>query len=281
MSSRDEVQYIYNDLEIVDPMTGEVIDEKIIDKGGQIRAFSYEEYRKKKHQEIYISEDDRRLMSIIWRIGKEINAPEWLINEAFWFIKKAKVLKTKSEFKNNPLYPFKEKYIYALYFVLTHKYGLFNITFRIASMICNENGEQCYVSKKKGDKEFRHYLMTIRRFASYIYPNKARDPVALLDEIVFRYKLLPDVVHKRAREYVLKLKKLISGRKIQTIVVAAIKLALDEIFPDKSNRIMLQICHLLNISILSVEKIIKIYRSMNSETFHYFHNQNDYKLSNS
>ncbi|MEM1560063.1 MAG: hypothetical protein QXK24_00430 [Ignisphaera sp.] len=280
MSSRDD-QYIYNDLGIVDPMTGEVIDEKIIDKSEQIRAFSYEEYVKKKHQEVYISEDDRRLMSILWRIGKELNVPDWIINEALWFIKKAKVLKTKTEFKNKPLYPFKEKYIYALYFVLTHKYGLLNIMFRIASMICNENGEQCYVSKKRGDKVFRHYLMSIRHFASYIYPNKARNPIALLDEIVFRYRLLPDVVHKRARDYAIKLKRLISGRKIQTIVATAIKLALDEIFPDKSNRIMLQICRLLNTSVPSVEKLIKIYRSMNSDAFHYLHNQNDYESSRS
>ncbi|MEM4924782.1 MAG: hypothetical protein QXE70_10500 [Ignisphaera sp.] len=260
--------YIYDEHSIVDSITGEVVDEKLIDRSERVRAFSYEEYERKKHHEVFISEDDRRLMGMLWRVGKEINAPEWLINEAFWFVKKAKVLKTKLEFKGKPFYPFKEKYIYAIYFVLSHRYGLFNIMSKIASMRCNENGEQCYVSRKKGDKEFRQYLRSIRHFASYIYPNGARDPVILLEKIVNQYRLLPDVIYKKAREHVLKMRNLMSGRKTQTIVAAAIKLALDEVIPNKSNHIITQICHLLNISKPSIKSLIKVYQSMNSNSLH-------------
>ncbi|MEM1695159.1 MAG: hypothetical protein QXQ90_01025 [Desulfurococcaceae archaeon] len=256
--------------EVVDSITGEVVDEKLIDRSGRVRAFSYEEYERKKHHEVYVSEDDRRLMGMMWRVGKEINAPEWLINEAFWFVKKARVLKTKLEFKGKSLYPFKEKYVYAIYFVLSHKYGLFNIASRIASMRCNESGEQCYISRKKGDKEFRQYLRSIRHFASYIYPNRARDPVILLDEIVAQYRLLPDVIYKKAREYALKMRNLMSGRKTQTVVAAAIKMALDEVIPSKSSYIMAQICRLLNVSEPSIKNLIKTYQSVNSNSSHQF-----------
>ncbi|MEM1694287.1 MAG: hypothetical protein QXH21_08230 [Ignisphaera sp.] len=260
----DHILYIQG--RIVDSSTGEVIDEDLIDRSGQIRAFNYEEYERKKHHEIYVSEEDRKLMGVLWRIGKSVNAPEWLITEAFWFIKKAKVLKTRLEFKGKPLYPFKDKYVYAIYFVLSHRYGLFSIASRIASMSCNENGEQCYVSKKRGDKEFRQYLRSIRHFASYIYPNKARDPVILLDEIVTQYKLLPDAIYKRAREYTLRMKNLMSGRKAQTVVAAAIKMALDEVIPNRNGHIMSQICRLLNVSEPSVKNLVKIYQSMKSNS---------------
>lgn len=259
MSEHDEnTIYTYYPSEIVDAADGVVIDDRMIDFENRVRAFSYEEYVKKKHSEVMISDADRKMFSTLWRAASKLDIPRWLVFDALWFLKKARVLKTRVEFKGKPLYTFKEKFIYAVFFVLATRYNLTSVVNKIANMPCSESGERCYQSRKRGDREFRRYLRSVRYFASFIYANKTRDPISMLSDVCNQYRI-PESVCSRARHHVSKMGKLLSGRKIQTVVVAALKLALDEVLKDGGSVLVLQLCRSLGVSEIAVRNFIKQY----------------------
>lgn len=253
---------VFDSSYIIDETTGEVVDDKSIDWSQSVRAFSYEEYVEKVHHAVMLSDIDRKLMSAIRRVGSSVDAPLWLVNDVFWFLKKVRALKTRSEFKGKPFYPFKDKYLYAVFFVLSLNFGLLSVSSKIASMPCNERGERCYVSRKRGDKEFRKYMKSVRYFMAHLYPDRKGDPLVLLDEAFRKYRVIPDVVYKRAREHAIVMRRQLNGRRPQTIAAAAVVVALGEVMPDNAHHIVSQVCKMFNVSGPSVKSLVKVYHQI-------------------
>ena len=202
---------------------------------------------------------DLRLWATVWSVGEKIGAPRALREEVFWFYKKARILKTRPEFKGKGIYANKEKYVLAVYYVVAKKRGYAQIAEQIASMPCNLEGEPCYVSRKRGDPEFKKYLRIVLRYASVIYPNNKRDPVLVIDNLMkHRYNMIPEIILKRAREIAVMIQPYIAGRKTNTVVAACLKLALDELIPDKAKSLFSYICSILKVPKLPVKNFIEI-----------------------
>ncbi|ADM28760.1 hypothetical protein Igag_1968 [Ignisphaera aggregans DSM 17230] len=91
--------YDYKRAEVVDLLSGVVEEDHLFEAKPGIRAGDYAEWLSKKSHEVMISDEDRKLMAPIWRVGERIGAPKWLIQEVFWFYKMSKSLKTRPEFR--------------------------------------------------------------------------------------------------------------------------------------------------------------------------------------
>ena len=250
---------IYRDDEIVDIINGEVEEDRLFVSKPSIRASDYAEWEQKKHHEPLFSDADKRLWVPIWRVGEEIGAPKWLRQEVFWFYKKARVLRTRPEFKGKGIYVSDKKYILAVYYVVAKKRGLIALAEQIASMPCNPQGEPCYVNRKRGDPKFKKYLKIALRYASRIYPNHVRDPVTAIEQLS-NALALPEIIFQRAREIAIKIKSKIAGRQTNTVVAACLKITLDEIFPESSKVYFKIICRQLktiDITVMNLVRMIK------------------------
>jgi len=246
--------------EVVDVLTGEVEEERQIVYRPSVRASDYAEWESKVHHSVMVEERDRRLQGKVWEVGELVGAPAWLRREVLWFLRKARALKNRPELCGKPFYPLKDKFILATYYVVARKRGDSSIADRIATMPCLATAEPCYLSRRKGDPEFRKYLKTVTRYASYIYPNSGSDPVAVLDELMARYRgLVPSVVYKRARELAAKVQSALSGRRAKTVAAAALKIALDEVMlnSEPSSTVFKEICRKLGVSEQSVNSVVK------------------------
>ena len=245
--------------EFVDPVSGEVEEERQIVYRPSVRASDYAEWESKVHHSVMVEERDRRLQGKVWEVGELVSAPAWLRQEVLWFLRKARALRNRPELCGKPFYPFKDKFILATYYVVARKRGDCTTADRIATMPCLDTAEPCYLSRRKGDPEFRKYLKTVRRYASYIYPNSNSDPVAVLDELIARYRVpIPSVVYKRARELAARVQSVLSGRRAKTIAAAVLKIALDEVMLNNpSNTIFKEICRKLGVSEQTVNEVVK------------------------
>jgi len=246
--------------ESVDPVSGEVEEEHQIVYRPSVRASDYAEWESKIHHSVMVEERDRRLQGKVWEVGELVGAPAWLRREVLWFLRKARALRNRPELCGKPFYPFKDKFILATYYVVARKRGDGATADRIATMPCLDTVELCYLSRRKGDPEFRKYLKTVTRYASYIYPNSNSDPVAVLDELVARYRgLVPSVVYKRARELVAKVQSVLSGRRAKTVAAAVLKIALDEVMVNSnpSSTVFKEICRKLRVSEQAVNEVVK------------------------
>ena len=246
--------------ELVDPVSGEVEEEHQVVYGTGVRASDYAEWDSKRQHEVMVEDWDRRLWGRIQGVGELVEAPAWLRREVLWFLRKARALKNRPEFCGKPFYPLKEKFLLAVYYVVARKRGDNATADRIATMPCLDTAEPCYLSRRKGDPEFRKYLKVVMRYASYIYPNSNSDPVAVLDELVARYRgLVPSVVYKRARELVARVQGVLSGRRAKTVAVAVLKIALDEVMvsSNPSSTVFKEICRKLGVSGQAVNEVVK------------------------
>jgi len=247
--------YNHNSGEVVDPLSGVVEEEHLLESKPGIRASDYAEWESKKSHEVLLTDADRRLWAPIWSVGEKVGAPAWLRQEVFWFYKKAKALKTRPEFKGCGLYVTDDRCILAVYYVVAKKRGLFNLAEEIALMPCGDSGEPCYINRKKGDRKFKKYLKIALRYASFIYPNNVRNPTATLNMVATQVPL-PEAVFRRAREHLLKLGHVLGGRRMGTVAAASLGLALEEIFPSNWRQYFKVVCRCLNVSELSVKDLM-------------------------
>lgn len=246
--------------DIIDSYNGEV-EGIIVEEKPSIRASDYAEWESKRQHEVLVSDKDKRLWTTIWDVGEKIDAPKWIREEVFWFYKKARVLKTQPMFKSKTLY-LNDKCIRAVYYVVAKKRGEHGLAEKIASMPCNQSGEPCYVNRKRGDPDFKKYLKIALRYASVIYPNNRRDPLALINEAARKIGgIVPEVVYRRAKELALRLHIHLSGRNPATVAAACIKLALDEVMPENSKPIFSYICSVLKVSNITVQNLIEYLQS--------------------
>jgi len=248
--------YDYKRAEVVDPMSGVVEEDHLFESKPSIRASDYAEWESKRSHEVLVSDEDRKLMAPIWRVGEKIGAPEWLRRDVFWFYKMARALKARPEFKGKGLHTSDERCILAVYYVVAKRRGLLDLADRIAMMPCGEDGMPCYVNRKKGDSKFKKYLNIALRYAAVIYPNNlGRDPIAVLNRVASEVPM-PESVVRRAAEIIAKLYPALSGRRLATIVAAALGIALEEVFPESWRTIFKIVCRALNVSEISVRSLI-------------------------
>jgi hypothetical protein len=246
--------------EVVDALTGEVEEEHQVVYRPSVRASDYAEWESKVHHSVMVEERDRRLQGKVWEVGELVSAPAWLRQEVLWFLRKARALRNRPELCGKPFYPLKDKFILAAYYVVARKRGDGATADRIATMPCLDTAEPCYLSRRRGDPEFRKYLKDVVRYASYIYPNSGSDPIAVLDELIAKYRvLIPSVVYKRARELAAKVQGVLSGRRARTVAAAVLKIALDEVMVNSnpSNAVFKEICRKLRVSEQTVNEVVK------------------------
>lgn len=254
--------YDQKSADIIDSYSGEV-EERVLDHKPSIRASDYAEWESKRYHEVLVSDKDRKLWSIIWSIGEKIGAPKWLRDEVFWFYKKARVLKTHPMLKSKYLH-LNDKCIIAVYYVVAKKRGEYGLADKIASMPCNSLGEPCYVNRKRGDPVFKKYLKIVLRYASVIYPNHGRNPIALIDIVAKKTTTVPETVYRRAKEIAVKLYPYLSGRSPGTVAATCLKLALDEVMPGNSKPVFTYICSVLKVSEASVQNFINHLKKTNA-----------------
>jgi len=248
--------YDYKRAEVVDPLSGIVEEDHLFESKQSIRASDYAEWLSKKSHEVLVTDEDRKLMAPIWRVGEKIGTPEWLRRDVFWFYKAARALKARPEFKGKGLHVSDERCILAVYYVVAKRRGLLDLADRIAMMPCGEDGIPCYINRKKGDPKFKRYLNIALRYAAVIYPiNLGRDPIVVLNKVASEVPM-PEFVVRRATEIVAKLQPLLSGRRLATIVAAALGIALEEVFPSSWRTIFRIVCKALNVSEISVRSLI-------------------------
>jgi len=247
--------YDYRRGEVVDTLSGVVEEDQFFEQRPSIRASDYAEWESKKSHEVLISDADKKLWASIWRVGERIGAPRWLVQDVFYFYKMARTLKTRPEFRGRGLHTSDERCILAVFYVVARRRGLLNLADQIALMPCEPNGEPCYINRKKGDKKFKKYLNIALRYASFIYPNSRRDPLIVLSKVASDIPL-PETVVRRTREIITKLQPAMGGRRLATVVAAALGLALEEIFPSTWKQIFSVVCKALNVSEISVRSFI-------------------------
>ena len=73
--------------------------------------------------------------------------------------------------------------------------------------------------------------------------------------------MVPEIVIRRAREIAMKIQPYIAGRKTKTVAAACLKLALDELMPDKAKSLLSHICSILKAPELSVKNFIEILKA--------------------
>ena len=246
--------------EFVDPVNGEVEEEHQVVYRPTVRASDYAEWEGKQHHSVLVEERDRKLYAKVQSVGEAVGVPKRLRDEVFQFIKRARALKARPEFCGKPFHPYKDKFILAAYYVVASRLGDTSTAERIATMPCGDGGEPCYLSRRRGDDEFRRYLKVLMRYAYYVYQNGNGGPADVLDELVHVRGLpVPPAVCDRAKEIATALREQLSGRRAQTIAVVALKIAMDEAVGDKrlSNVLVKEACRKLRISEQSVNTVVR------------------------
>lgn len=255
----EQINHFYINGEYIDPISGEVLDVQT-DYYGYAVSYGNEKAEKRRLHEVFVEPSQKKLFATVWRIGKSLGAPDQLIREVFYFLLKAKQLKSslRNELANKPVYVTSEKYIKAVFLVFAQRYGLDSLARKIMLMPCNENGDPCYASRKRGDPEFRKYLRAVNYFASQIYQSNHKDPLIILDRLKSKYPhLLDEKIVARARDYISLLRANFSGKKAQTIVATAVVLATMEVSPENANSMLKVVCDALRVSDSSVKLTIK------------------------
>ncbi len=151
--------------EIIDPETGVVVEDHLIENIPSIRASDYAEWESKRQHEVLISEKDKRLYSAVWNVGEKIGAPRWLRQDVVEFLKKIDKIKCLAGYSGSIL---KEKFVLAVYYVLALKRGLTGLAEYISGMECGD-GDPCYATRRIKDKEFGKYkIVALKALVSYL-----------------------------------------------------------------------------------------------------------------
>ena len=258
-NSPDSTLYmVYNQKEgeVVDALSGEVLEEGMFDERPPFRRSSRDDRQESSSYGILVEERDRKLWAAVWNVGEKAGAPKWLRSEVYWFFKKARALRTRPEIRGKGIYPGDERAVLAVYYVVAKKLGHEDVAERIAMSPCNEKGEPCYVNRKRGDEKFRKYLKVALRYAALMYPNNSRNPLPLLEYLCRSNDIpIPSFVYTRAREILLKMQHSIGGRRSATVVAAAVKLALEELLPEHRS-LFEAVCRKLRVSELAVKNFL-------------------------
>lgn len=263
----EQMNHFYLNGEYIDPISGEVVDVQT-DYYGYAISYGHERAERKRLHEVFVEPSHKRLFATVWRVGKSLGAPEPLIREAFFFLLRAKELKSslQSELANKPLYVTSEKYIRAVFLALAQRCGLDSIAKKIMLMPCNDSGDPCYASRKRGDPEFRKYLRAVNYFMSQIYQNNHKDPLVLLERLKTKYPhIIDERVAARAQDYISFLRANFSGKKAQTIVATAVVMATTEIHPENTNNVLKVVCDALRVSDSSVKLTMKALSEIGGE----------------
>jgi len=163
-----ELIYDYSRGEIIDPETGEVIDQ-IYDYMPNARASDYAEWLSKIHhsplRREFRDKKDKEIYLLVQSVGAEIGAPRWLREEVFQFLRKAKEKKSSiqsvlSRRRQGAIKLHDWKFVLATYYVLSKKRGLYDLAESIGSMKCGDE-VPCYRSKKLKDDTFYRFMTTL------------------------------------------------------------------------------------------------------------------------
>ena len=146
--------------EIIDPKTGEIIEDHLPIDAPRIIAEDYAEWESKVHYHVLIEEKERKLKGIVYNIGRKISAPRWLCEDVLLFLKRVRKFKVNQFVVKNVSF-LNEKFILATFYVVALKRGLISLVESIGKMNCNENGDPCYLSRRRKDKEFHKYVSLI------------------------------------------------------------------------------------------------------------------------
>lgn len=247
--------------EIVDALSGEVLEESLFDERPPRRRRDRDEPEARGFG-VLVDERDKKIWSIVWVVGEKIGAPKWLRSEVYWFFKKARVLRARPEIGGRGIYPGDERAVLAVYYVVARKLGAEDVAERIASMPCGDGGAPCYVNRKRGDEKFRRYMKIALRYAALMYPNHTRNPLHLLEYLARSDAPIPGFVYSRAREILMKTHHLIGERRSATVVAAAMKLALEELLPEHKH-LFEAVCKKLRVSELAVKNFLSRIKSSN------------------
>lgn len=246
----------YDSGEYIDPISGEVTGVELDEN--YIRAFTYDDYERKRHHEAFMDPRHRKIFASVWKVGKSLDIPERLIREAFYFMLKMRELKISSVDGLKIPARGNDKFIKAVYLVLAEVHGLDHIQRKIRYMACNENGDPCYASRKRGDPEFRKYLRAVSYAARKIYPNSDhRNPYILIERLRPKCPFVSDAVFARAKDYVPVLMQGVSGKKVQTVVGTALALACKELSPELLGDLIDIVCSCLGVSESAIRLFMK------------------------
>ena len=154
----NQLIYDFERGEVIDPETGEVLEDHLIESTPSIRADDYAEWNLKRQHEVLVEEKDRKLRSIVYRIGKRIGAPSWLCEDVLVFLKRSRKLRSNPLIGEN-ISILNEKSILAAFYVVALKRCVIGIAERIAKMDCG--GVPCYLNRRRKDKEFHKYVILL------------------------------------------------------------------------------------------------------------------------
>lgn len=247
--------------EVIDPETGEVVEDHLIESTSGIRAVDYAEWDSKRHYEVLVEEKDRKLKSVVYSIGKRIGAPPWLCEDVIRFIKRATKAKTRiPSFKSTSFY--REKFILAIFYVLSLKRGLIGLAESIGKMKCGNS--PCYASRRRKNKEFHKYVVLALKAWSVLYRsnyiNEVKNYIRYFGNIIREFNDEVDVIKVIAKALYLlkKLDKGISGYKPKNLAVAFLVKAVSDVYDEnKANRVLRILIEECGVNRLSIRNILK------------------------
>ncbi len=247
--------------EVIDPETGEVIEDHLIESASGIRAVDYAEWDSKRHYEVLVEEKDRKLKSVVYSIGKRIGAPQWLCEDVIRFIKRATKAKTRIPgFKSTSFY--REKFLLAVFYVLSLKRGLVGLAESIGKMKCGNS--PCYASRRRKNKEFHKYVVLALKAWSVLYRsnyiNEVKNYIRYFGNIIREFNDEVDVIKVIAKALYLlkKLDKGISGYKPKNLAVAFLVKAVSDVYDEnKANRVLRILIEECGVNRLSIRNILK------------------------
>ena len=185
--------------EIIDPESGIVLEDHLPVDAPNIRASDYAEWESKRRHGVLVEEKDRRIRSVVYRVGKRVNAPQWLYEDVIDFIKKAVKAKGKLILgRNNNFSVHNEKFVLAVFYVLSLKRGLTGLAESIGKMKCY-NDVPCYLSRRLKDREFHKYMTLVMKLWFIMnrrsgYFDEAKNYVNYFVEIVRRVDSELDII---------------------------------------------------------------------------------------
>ncbi len=251
--------------EVIDSETGEVIEDHLIESTSGIRGVDYAEWDSKRHYEVLVEDKDRKLKSVVYCIGKRIGAPQWLCEDVIRFIKRATMAKTRIPgFKSTSFY--REKFVLAVFYVLSLKRGLVGLAESIGKMKCGNS--PCYTSRRRKDKEFHKYIVLALKAWSVLYRsnyiNEVKNYIRYFGSIIREFNGGIDVIRviAKALDLLKKLDKGIGGYKPKNLAVALLVKATSIVYDeDKANhvlRILIEKCGVSKLGIRSILKRLQI-----------------------
>jgi len=240
-----ELVYDYERGEIIDPETGEVVDQ-IFDVPS-VRASDYGEWQRKIHHapmKRFMDRWDREIYSLVQSVGTEIGAPRWLREEVYHFLRRIREKKAflKAFLPSRRAGAIKLhdwKFVLATYYVLSKNRGLYDLAESIGNMKC-EDDVPCYGSKKLKDEQFFRYMVTLEDVYRILYQESfdyRREVEEAIRRICEKLRLPPTILEK-ALEKAEKLINDLRGAHPRNIAAASVLIAIYVLYgPDEMRRI--------------------------------------------